>query len=542
MKKNAVPELNARWWAKNKAKTMKKSHLGKALKDFEVAEELMDYDRMLKTLSEVKKKLVVALKACDPKRHAETIVGLKKYAGVIHKREMQIKANKKKAEARPAAVEVPKQKIGRGVVIWQKDIGHEVLKVHRPKWVKDLKGYELSLKINEDLLKILKKEGDLITPQQMVDDANDETKRVVTKLVVEMIMLEKAAGAIRNPAKQKKILGLFDKKAKAIILKEQKRFEKIPAQRWAAFTKRRTQYKFYKVKTGFNITLGTLGVAGGTLGIVGAAIGTAAPGGAALGIPSLIVGVTSTLRGIANLTSQVLDLTKRTEKVEKQLFKDLSTLQKRYKNAQGQAKKTRQAVTETGASVLKSILSTDAPFLATIPKCDKNFGLWKNKVAGLAVGARKLSRAINKGMTECDKLEKALKKVSGKQARKSLDKLRKARATLDKALVNCTDLMARVSKADKNAPKLNKLLDGLKKQNNAVVGSLDKILPVIANMTLAISGFGLGLTGGITMSVKTVTDQVQQVLDFVNTGLGLVNDVGGEVKDILEGEAEKSLA
>lgn len=546
VKANAMPELNAKWWSKNKAKTMKKSGLGKALKNFEVAEDMMDYDRMLKALSEVKKKLVVALKACNPRIHADTIAGIKKYPAIIQKRETGVKAKKKEAKARAAIPVVPKQKVGKSIVIWKKDIGREVLKEYKPAWVKDLKGYELSLTLNNDLLDILEKEGDYVTPQQMVDDANDHTKRIVNKLVVEIIKIEDAAGAINTPAKLKKALGYFHKQAKNIIAKEEKLFKRIPDERWKKFVKRRTQYKFYKVKTGFNITLGTLGVVGGTIGVVGGAVGTVASSGAALGIgiSSMVLGVTTTLRGVAALTSQVLDLSKHAEKVEKALAKDLNTLTKRYQNAQGQAKKSRQVVTEMGGSVLKSILSTDPPFLATLPKCDKNFGLWQNKVGGLAVGARKLSKAISKGIVQCDKLEKSLKKVSDKKARKLLDKLRKARKTLDKALNNCSDLMGRVTQADKNAPKLKKVLDGLNGKSPKYVAIFDKYLPIFVNLTLTISGAGLGFAGaGVAAgAAKSVTDTVQVVLDSVNTGLGLVNDVGSEVKDLLQDEAEKSLA
>ena len=546
MKANAMPELNAKWWSKNKAKTMKKSGLGKALKNFEVAEDRMDYDRMLKALSEVKRRIVVALKACDPKRHRDTIAGIKKYPGVIQKRETGVKAKKKEVEARAAIPVVPKQKVGKSIVIWKKDLGREVLKDYKPYWVKSLKGYELSLTLNDDLLDILEKEGDYITPQQMVDDADEHTTRIVKKLVVEIIKIEDASGAITSPAKLKKALGYFDKQAKTILAKEEKLFKRIPNDRWQKFVKRRTQYKFYKVKTGFNITLGTLGVVGGTLGVVGGAVGTVASSGAAIpiGITSMVLGVGTTLRGVAALTSQVLDLAKGAEKVEKALAKNLNTLTKRYQNAQGEAKKTRQATTELAGSVLKSILSTDSPFLATIPKCDKNFGLWQNKVGGLAVGARKLSKAITKGIVQCDKLEKSMKKVSDKKARKLLGKLRKARKTLDKALINCSDLMARVTQADKNAPKLKKALDGLKGQNPKYVAIIDKALPVLVNLTLTISGAGLGFAGaGVAAgAAKSVTDTVQVVLDSVNTGLGLVNDVGSEVKDLLEEQAENSLA
>lgn len=525
---------------------MKKSGLGKALKNFEVAEDMMDYKRMLKALSEVKKKLAVALKACNPKRHKETIAAIKKYPGVIQKREVEIKAKIKEVAARDAAPEVPKQKVGKSIVIWKKDLGPEVLKKYKPAWVKDLKGYELSLTLNDDLLNILEKEGDYITPQQMVDDANERTKKIVSQMIVEIIKIEDAAGAITDPAKVKKILGIFDKQAKAILTKEEKAFKQIPVDRWNKFVKRRSQYKFYKVKTGFNITLGTLGVIGGTLGVAGGVAGTVASSGAGLGIgiTSAALGVATTLRGVAALTSQVLDLAKRAEKVEKALAKDLNTLKKRYQNAQGEAKKTKQVVSEVGGSVLKSILSTDTPYLATLPKCDKNLGLWENKIGGLAVGARKLSKSINKGIVQCDKLEKSLKKVSDKKARKLLDKIRKARKTLDKALNNCSDIMARVTKADKNYPKLKKTLDALKGQNPKFVNIFDKALPIFVNMTLTLSGAGLGFAGaGVAAGAsKSVTDTVQVVLDSVNTGLGLVNDVGNEAKDLLVDEAEKAMA
>ena len=104
--------------------------------------------------------------------------------------------------------------------------------------------------------------------------------------------------------------------------------------------------------------------------------------------------------------------------------------------------------------------------------------------------------------------------------------------------------MARVTKADKNAPKLKKALDGLKGQNPKYVTIFDKALPVLVNLALTISGAGLGFAGaGVAAgAAKSVTDTVQVVLDSVNTGLGLVNDVGSEVKDLLQDEAEKSLA
>ncbi len=513
MKKNAVPELNQKWWSKNKAKTMKKSGLGTALKDFEVAEDLMDYDRMLKALSEVKKKVVVAIQGCSASSHAETIAALKKYPGVIQKRETEIKAKQKQAAARPAAQDAPKQKLGKSVVIWKKDLGTELLKAYKPSWVKDIKGYEFKLTLNEDLLDVLEAEGDYVTPQQMVDDANDLTKKLVTALVKLMKQIEAAADKETDPGKKQRIYGLFDTKAKQVLTASKSHFEKIPEARWKAFVKRKKQYKDYKIKTGFDITLGVLGVAGGAVGVAG----SVATGGA-----SLVLGIVSLVRGVAALADKLKDAARDAEKVEKVLDGDLATLKKRYQTVLGEAKKGAQGASEMTGSVIKGLLGTDTPFVATLPKCDKNYGLWQNKVAGLAVGGRKLSAAISKALGDCDKLEKILKKSSDAKARSYLDKLRKARKALDKALDGCSDMMGRVTHADKNAPKLKTLLDALKAQNPKYADIFDRAFPAVINLTLAGANAGVGFK------------EAASTLESLNTGLGLMNDILGEGKDQLE--------
>ena len=513
MKKNAVPELNQKWWSKNKAKTLKKTGLGKALKDFEVAEELMDHDRMLTALSDVKKKVAAAQQECSTKSHAETIAALKKYPGLIQKRETEIKAKKKQVAARSAAPAAPKQKVGKSVVIWKKDLGKELLKIYNPPWVKDIKGYEFKLSLNDDLLDVLEAEGDYVTPQQMVDDANELTGKLLSALVKQMKQIEAAADKETDPAKKQKIYEAFDTKAKQLLTASKPHFEKIPEARWKNFVRRKKQYKDYKVKTGVDITLGALGVAGGIAGVAGSA---------ATGGTSLVLGIVSLVRGVAQLADKIKDAARKTEQVEKALESDLYTLKDRYQNALGQARKGAQGASEITGSVIKGVLSTDAPFMATLPKCEKNFGLWQNKVAGLAVGGRKLSAAISKALAECDKLEKILKKSADAKVREYLDKLRKARKSLDKALNECSDMMGRVTKADKNAPKLKTLLDALKAQNPKYADIFDRAFPAVVNLTLAGASAGVGF------------DAAKNMLDEVNTGLGLMNGILGEGKSQLE--------
>lgn len=54
MKKGVTPELDSKWWAKNKAKTLTKTGIGKALRNYEVARAKEDDKLVLKTLSALK--------------------------------------------------------------------------------------------------------------------------------------------------------------------------------------------------------------------------------------------------------------------------------------------------------------------------------------------------------------------------------------------------------------------------------------------------------------------------------------------------------
>ena len=90
MKKGAAPELRQKWWSKNKAMTLKKTGLGAALKDYEVAEKLSNSKRMLKALDAVKKKAKTAEGACVKKLHDETLAALQRYPRIIQEKEVDI--------------------------------------------------------------------------------------------------------------------------------------------------------------------------------------------------------------------------------------------------------------------------------------------------------------------------------------------------------------------------------------------------------------------------------------------------------------------
>ncbi|MFT4961661.1 MAG: hypothetical protein ACI92Z_002754 [Paracoccaceae bacterium] len=517
MKKNAVPELNYKWWNKNKSSTMKKSGLGKALTAYETAADQMDWSKALKALSEVKKKVVVAIDACNKTLHADTIAALKKYPKVIQGAESDLKtrqvAEQAKAAAATANPPAPKQKIGKDVVIWKRDIGGEAFNKCKPSHVSGIKGYTLQLKLNDDILDVLEAEQDYVTPAFMVEDAEKVGQKMISEIVDQLKKFDAdwdKLGSAADPAKMEKLI-------KTQMLKTMSKYkallEQIPVARWKKFAARNKQYRDYKIKTGLDISIGVLSTTVGAIGVAGAVT----TGGA-----SLVLGIVGVVRGVADIAKKIQDVSRDAEKVEKVLAGDLETLAKRYKNAAGEVKKSTQGGAEVGATVLKSILGADTPFLATLPKCQSNYALWDNKVAGLTVAGRKMSGLIVKGLAACDKLEKVLKGSKDDEVVKIYRKLQKARKALDQSLNSCSTMMGRVSKTEDNMPKLKKTLDALSVANPKYADIFERVFPAVVSLTLSGAGAGVGFEGAKT------------TLEAVNTSLSLFNDIAKEGKAQLE--------
>lgn len=90
MKKGAKAQLSYKWWSDNKAKSLKKTGLGKALQVYEKADRAADKHCKVEVLG-IKYNALRGVKAaaqkgvglCIPKIHAETRAALKTYDGVV---------------------------------------------------------------------------------------------------------------------------------------------------------------------------------------------------------------------------------------------------------------------------------------------------------------------------------------------------------------------------------------------------------------------------------------------------------------------------
>lgn len=505
LKEGDVPQLNAAWWKKAKPLLYKDPGLGDALKDWEIAEDSMDVAKRTKAISDLKKMLGTVVVAMGKKDYDVEVTVLKKMTKLILAEENKTK----EMASRPVATEPPKQKMGSSVTIWERDISAEVLKKHKPEWLKNFSGYKLAMTLNKDLLDVFEEEEDYVTPAFIAQDAEEMAQNLIGALVKTLQNIDSASKG-KKPQEVDKLREGFGPLAEKAIKAVEGEMAKIPVARWNKFVKQKQQYKDYKIKAGLNVTIGVLGVIGSSAGIVGS-------GGAGLAL-----GIVTLVRSAASLMKQIRDLAVEAETIEKNLKKDLDTLHQRYITATGDIKSGKLGATEITGTVLKSILGIDPPFVSTIPKCKNNMDLWQNKVAGITVEGRRLFKDVSQGLKECTKLEGMIKGAQSKEARKLYDKLVKARKALDEALNDCSTMNGRVSKAEKNFEGISKMLEALQAATPKYVEIFDKVFPVVVNLTLS------GASGGVGIK------EAENALQTFNAALGLFNDVANEGRGVLE--------
>lgn len=520
MKPTLTPELSQAWWSKHKPKLAKKTGLGKALKDYEIAADQMDWDDVLKKLSEVKRKIADAVIVFKGKND-DVVTVLKKYPKIILAEENRAKKQKAEAEERAQGASAPTQKVGKDVVIWKRDLGVEVMKKTKPDWLGSMKGFELEQKLNDDILDVFEEEGDLVTPARIAEDSEKLCKAAVAELATFINKMDAAIKAekLTDPEKAKTMLVTAAKKT---MEGAAAKIEKLPEAHWKKFVAQKKAYKSYRIKSGCKIGLGVFGVVAGTGGLI---LGVAATAGAvpsmggtlALGIAGSVAGFLALCRSCTALARDISTVSKSAEKTQKDLAKDLKTLRDRYENAS----KAQVGSSEMGASTIKGLLGTDAPWLASISKCNDGHTALEGKTGGLAVAQRKLSKAILDALKEADTIEKALKKETDKAARKLFDKLVKARTALSKALEKCSDLGGRLGKIEDNLPKLSAMLRALNDQNPKYAQIFDKVFPLVVSGILIVASAGTGFADS------------GSAVEFAVTGGSLGIDVATEIADLV---------
>jgi hypothetical protein len=503
MKKGETPQFNEQWWKKARPLLFTDPGLDKKLKDYEVAEDQFNYDKMLKSLGEIREMAKTIVGKC---KDTDTVEALKKYPNLISQKETEIKKKQIDAKAKESQNGKPApQKVGGPVVIWKRDVAEEVKKKYAAKWL-DFKGCVVQLKLNEDILDVLEKEEDHATPAFMVDDANELCEKVVDEIIAKARSLEPS---LLKGGKPEDISGQLEKEVKTLVTNLGIQVSKIPKARWDKFVAQKKQYKDYKIQSVQSVVLGTLGVIAS-----GLSIAAAVPTGGA----TLALGIVGGVRSTAALIKTGADLWKEAETVQNGLVADIGKLKMAYLDGNEKAKKTVGAQ-EIGAGILKGILGTHPPFIATVPKCQEDYKLWDNKVAHLAVNNREVSKEALALLDKVSKLETLMAGSKSKDAGKLLDKIRKLRKLVNDGLEKASTLGGRVSQAEKMMPLLKQALDMLAEAVPKYAEIFNKVFPAVVNLALAGADAGVGF--------KEATN----ALDYYNTAQGLANDLLSEVKN-----------
>jgi chromosome segregation ATPase len=390
------------------------------------------------------------------------------------------------------------------VTIWKRDVAEEMKKAYKSKAAPNIKGYILELTLNDDILDALEEENDHVTPQRMVEDAQELCEDTVKELNTKLRELDAKVDG-KSEDEVDKARDDFEKLMEKEIRDLGNELKKVPAARWAKFIATKKKYKDYKIDCGFKITLGTLGAIGS-----GLAIAAAVPTGGA----SLALGIVGGIRSGVAMAKLCHDLYKEMETVQDSVEKNLKTLLELYKS------RAKLAVSETGATMINTIFGAD--FVPNVGKVDKDVELWQNKLAGVDVNGHKLGAQAMKVIKDVDKLQEMIKKSASKKAGEIMTKIQKLQKELDKLLQKTTDMNARVAPSEKAVEAAEQVVEELNKKIPNLQKAFNTLFPIVASLSLAGANAGVGF------------QEASGALDYVNTSLGLADDLLSTVNDATE--------
>lgn len=387
------------------------------------------------------------------------------------------------------------------VTIWKRDVAEEMKKAYKSKAAPNIKGYVLELSLNDAILDALEEENDHVTPQRMVEDAQDLCEATVKELNTKLRGLDATLDG-KPEDEIDKGLDDFEKLMEKEVKELGEQIKKVPAARWIKFVATKKKYKDYKIESGIKVAVGSLGAIGS-----GLAIAAAVPTGGA----SLALGIVGGIRSGLGLAKLCSDLYKEMETIQDSVEANLKTLLERYKS------RAKLAVNETGATMINTIFG--AEFVPSVGKIDKDVELWGNKLAGVDVNGHKLGAQAMKVLKDVDKLQELMKKSASKEAGKIMTKIEKLRVELDKLLKKTTAMNARVAPSEKAIKAAEEAVEELNKKVPDLQKVFNALFPIVTSLALAGANAGVGF------------QEASNALDYVNTSLGLANDILSTIND-----------
>lgn len=543
-----------KWWKKVRPSVFfTDPGLDKKLREYELAAELAvnhsepadyndDYDAMLSALEGIDAMAARALQICQksPIILKKTIDLLEKYPAEIDNKKKAVEQSRQKRAKLQAQAVDDGAGDGKLAVYYKCDISQgarESPPLDNYSWLK-FSDCVIELEISEDILNQLKKGEGHATLDAMVLDAKEACDAVIRKIAKEAVRLmwqyhcqqaDEMGRPILGPAAKPNATEMVLKELRAYVAAEVKaltdKVDGIPKARWENWTKQKTEYKKYKLKTGKNIGLGVLGLVGSAV-----TMGLAVPTGGA----ALAMGIV----GLVKSTTHVLDLSvqlwKEAEHIQEELEKDLGHLKKAYLDEQGKAKETvggvkTMGLQEMGKAVVKEatlglselaghlagLLGKNPGWNASLNSCKSDYKNLQGKVAHLVVNNQEFAAAAVAVLDAIGLLEQELetKKDEPEKAGKVLVKIKKLREMVDADLQLAHSLGGRIRAMEKVLPDLEKSLNALDGENPAYAEIFATLLPAVADVLVAAGSAAAGFAAAT------------HALEFIATATTLCQDL-----------------
>jgi hypothetical protein len=504
------PQLDQKWWDKNKGKLIvKETGLGKLLLAYELAEEKRDRDQQLHALGEIQKAIPGVVKLCAIDK--DTVTVLNKFPHLIDetKKEVLKKQAEEKAAAAKKPLPVPPQKASKPlpeppkgpakmVVLWSGDFGNLVK--GRVPWLQ-MKGYKIEVKASEFMLDVMEKEAGS-SPLNLLHGTIEHTCTQFAEAFAHAA--ENIAGDKKSsfPELQKKAQDLFQ----SFHPKLQKELEAIPMDRFNKVVTDKAIWKAYKMEVGVDIAIGTLQIVAGAL-----AIAAAVPTMGA----TLPLAVLATARGIYGTTTKVVAVLRTVESDQAELRDSIHALVKIYLD-QEQTDVWRARVQEGGAAVLKGLLGGHAPFIESVDKCNGIYKRWKPKVSELRLDHANGLNGTNQLLKETEELMHQVEKSKGPEAVKTFGKVKVLRQTVNKNLEFTSDLGARIVKAESFEKQFEANMTELNSANPNYMKLFTQLFPAAVSIGLAAGTGGLELSHAES-ALETAKAALQMSQEIANT-------------------------
>ena len=258
--------------------------------------------------------------------------------------------------------------------------------------------------------------------------------------------------------------------------------------------------KIFKKQRAMQITMASLGVAGGAAGI-------AMPGTTALAIVALV-------RSTAKLVEEVVSILMTLEAKYKSLCAQVKLLSDSYdKGTRGKKELAKTTVNAlVGADVMvtyKAAVARLDDFMGSISVVADKVNLTQLKILSAISKLGDLNKTIKQNLENPQLFRNSLLGL----------KIASLEGNLDKMLDKMSDTMGRVVKAEKRVLKLKTKIDELG-ENSVPVQRAEQVIPIVVNLAFSIGSFSDGIAAS------------QQALNVTANVLGIANDAAGELVGI----------